>query len=97
MSDYPVEIEGHYDLALINLQIAGEEAGASEFRDSKVGVRNNGATNIATFRTLPPGTVLKPLTIVEQGGPQPPGTDQTWSGVMVVKGTNTAVVGYRAR
>ena len=95
MSDYDVEIEGRNDLDEINLQIAGEEAGASEFKSSRVSVRNTRATNIATFRELPPGTVPKPLKVVKQGDPQPPGTNQVWSGVMVVTGTNTAVVAFR--
>lgn len=95
MSDYEVEIEGQHDLDQINLQIAGEEAGASEFISSKVGVRNSRVTNSVTFRTLPAGTIPKTLTVVRQGDPQPLGTKQVWSGVMTVKGTNTAVIAYR--
>ena len=94
--DYEVEIEGKYDLDQINLQIAGEEAGASEFRSSKVSVRNNKPTNVVTFRKLPNGTIPKPLKVVKQNDPQPPGTVRVWVGLMVVKGTNTAVTAYRA-
>lgn len=95
MAEYDVEIEGRYDLDQINLQIAGEEAGASEFRSSRIAVHNNQVTNIVTFRELPAGTVPKPLKVVKHGDPQPSGTEQGWSGVMVVKGTNTAVAAYR--
>jgi len=95
MDDYGVEIQGQYDLDQINLQIAGEEASASEFISSKVSVRNNVPTNIVTFRELAPGTVPKKLIVVKKGNPQPPGTNQVWSGVMVVKGTSTAVTAYR--
>lgn len=95
MSNYEVEIEGKYDLVQINLQIAGEEAGASEFISSEVSIRNNRVTNLVTFRELPAGTRPKPLMVVKQGDPQPPGTKPVWSGTMVVEGTNTAVIAYR--
>ena len=95
MSDYKVEIEGKYDLDEINLQIAGEEAGASEFKSSKVS--DNQKANIVTFSKLPPGTIPKPLKLIKQGDPQPPGTEKIWSGVMVVQGTKTAVTAYRAK
>lgn len=95
MSDYKVEIEGKHDLQEINNQIAGEEAGASEFKSSQMLPRNNVPTNVVTFTELPAGTVPKPLKIVKQNDPQPPGTKNVWSGVMIVAGTNTAVVAYR--
>jgi|SRR6516162_8272640 hypothetical protein len=95
MSDYEVEIEGQYDLNQINLQIAGEEAGASEFISSKVNIRNNRVTNIVTFRELAAGTIPKTLTVVRRADPQPAGTKQVWYGVMVVQGTITAVIAYR--
>jgi hypothetical protein len=96
MSDYNVEIEGHHDFEQINLQIAGEEAGASQFVSSRVSTRDNRPTNVVTFRELAPGTVPKPLKVVKDGDPQPPGTERVWAGVMVVKGTTTAVAAYRA-
>jgi len=95
MADEDIEIQGHHDLNQINIQIAGEEAGAREFVSSKVSVRNNVPTNIVTFRDFPVGTFPKPLKIVKQNDPQPQGTKKVWSGVMVVAGTNTAVVAYR--
>ena len=93
MSDYDVEIEGKYSLEEINLQIAGEEAGASEFKSSKVSASNN----IVTFRPLPAGTIPKPLKLIKQGDSQPSGTQEIWSGVMVVQGANTAVTAYRTK
>jgi hypothetical protein len=95
MSNYNVEIEGRYKLDEINSAIAGEEVGASEFKSSRVKASDAGVTNIVTFRELPPGTIPKPLTMVKQGDPQPPGTKEIWSGVMVVEGTLTSVVAYR--
>ncbi len=95
MSDYKVEIEGKYDLDQINLQIANEEAGASEFISSRVESPNGKVTNIATFSELPAGTVPKELKVVKQNDPQPPGTTLVWSGVMIVKGTSTSVRAYR--
>ncbi len=94
MSEYPVAIEGKYSLKEIQSQIVGEEAGASEFLRSAVSP--NGLTNIVTFQELAPGTVPKPLMLVKQGGPKPTGTKQVWSGTMVVQGTSTAIVAYRA-
>jgi hypothetical protein len=93
MSDYKVEIEGKYDLDEINLQIAGEEAGASKFKSSKVS--DNKKANIVTFSKLPAGTIPNPVKLIKQGDPQPPGTQKIWSGAMVVQGTNTAVTAYR--
>lgn len=96
MAEYKVEIEGKYSLDEINLQIAGEEAGASEFLASQVSVKDNQVTNILTFTELSAGTVPHPLKLVRQNEPQPPGTRKFWTGVMVVGGTNTPVVAYRA-
>jgi len=95
MSDYKVEIEGSYDFDQINIQIAGEEAGASEFISSEVASRSGKVTNVATFRELPAGTVPKELKVAKQNDPKPSGTVLAWSGVMVVKGTSTAVCAYR--
>ena len=94
MSDYQRAIDGKYDLEQINIQIAGEEAGASEFISSKV-EGDPPATNSVTFRELAPGTIPKKLIMVNDGDPQPSGTTKIWSGVMVVKGTPTKVIAYR--
>jgi hypothetical protein len=95
MSTYPREIEGKYDLGQINIQIAGEEAGASEFVKSEVTSRNNKMTNIVTFRELPAGTLPKPIILSENNEPSPAGTAMVWSGVMIVKDTSTAVKAFR--
>ena len=95
MSEYKVEIEGKEDLLAINQEIAGEEAGASEFVSSVVTPRGGQVTNVLTFRTLPAGTVPKPLKIVKLNDPPPAGTTKVWSGTMITSGTNTAVTGYR--
>src|SRR5262245_8941664 len=95
MSDYLVDIDGANNLAQINLQISGEEAGASEFQSSSILFHDGRITNIAKFRELPAGTRPKQLTLVVQGTAQPAGTKLVWSGVMVVSGTNQAVIAYR--
>lgn len=99
MSDYKVEIEGKYNLEEINKQIRGEEAGASEFKSSEilpVLPQSNGVlTNIVTFGELRAGTLPKPLKVINQNDPQPPGTKKVWFGVMIVSGTNTTVAAYR--
>jgi len=90
------EIEGNQSLAEINDTIGDEELGASEFKGSKVSTVNNKPTNIVTFSKLPPGKIPNKLTVVKDGTAQPAGTQKVWSGTMVVSGTITAVVGYRA-
>ena len=96
MREYTVEIEGKYDLAQINLQISGEEAGGSEFLSSTISYHEGRVTNLAKFRELPAGTRPAQLTLIEHGGTQPQGTGLIWSGVMLVAGTNTVVSAYRA-
>jgi hypothetical protein len=96
MAEYLIEIQGIHDLAQINLQIAGEEAGASEFVSSSIVFYEGRVTNIVKFRELAPGTIPKTLTIVKHDDPQPSGTRLTWSGVMIIKGTTEAVSAYRA-
>lgn len=96
MSDYPVEISGEYDLEQINLQISGEEAGASEFISSSISFHEEHITNIAKFKELEPGTVLKKLTLVKHGEEPPADTAQIWSGVMIVSNKNEVVSAYRA-
>lgn len=91
MSDYSVEIDGKYSLEEIILQITGEEAGASEFKGSKV----SGINNIVTFRELPAGTIPNPLKLIKQGDLQPAGTQEIWSGVMFVQRKETKVTAYR--
>jgi hypothetical protein len=89
---YIVEIEGKSSLEEINQQIAGEEAGGSEFIDNSV--KDGG--NIAKFDELPPGTRPKQLTVVLKSGPQPAGTKQVWTGQMVVSNVAQSVTAYRA-
>lgn len=96
MSEYEIPIEGKYKLEEINSAIAGEEAGASEFKSSKHKASNTGETsNSVTFSELPNGTIPKPLTMVKQSDSQPPGTKKVWSGAMVVEGKSTSVIAYR--
>lgn len=91
-----VEIDGKYNLKQINGIIEGEEKLTWEFKDSQVTASSTGTGapyNSVTLSAV--GTIPKPLTIVEQGAPQPPGTKQVWSGAMVVEGKTIAVVAYR--
>lgn len=97
MADYEVEIKGNITIADINAQIAGEEAGGSQFVSSKVSTSNGTSTNFATFQELPGGTMPKPLTVVKQGDPQPSGTKGVWSGQMIVEGKSIAVVACRTQ
>ena len=95
MSEYLVDIGGDNDLPQINLQIAGEEAGGSEFLSSTMLFHDARITNIAKFKEWPPGKRPKDLKLVVQGEPQPAGTKLVWSGVLLVSGNNQAVLAYR--
>jgi len=95
MDDYDVVIEGQYDLAEVTRQIAGEEAGASEFVRSAILTQGARAHNRVTFRPLPAGIVPKDVQVVMLTDPAPPGAARIWSGAMIVGGTNTAVAVYR--
>lgn len=95
MGEYLLEIEGKHDLNEINQMISGEEAGGSELISSAVLFYEGRMTNIAKFKELQPGTRPKQIALLEHGTPQPPRTQLVWSGVMLVRGTNTAVSAYR--
>lgn len=95
MSEYLLEIEGKNDLSQINLQISGEEAGASEFISSSISSHEGRITNIVKFKELPPGTIPKKLTLIKQGATPPAGTKLIWSGAMIVSNKNEAVSAYR--
>jgi hypothetical protein len=97
MGEYLVEVEGKYNLEEINLQIRGEEAGASEFISSSVCSYEGRTTNIAKFRELAPGTVPKEITLVPQGHSPPEGAKPKpiWTGEMIISGTKQAVSAYR--
>lgn len=95
MSDYEVEIEGKFSLVEINEAIAGEETMSAEFISSRVDASETGVTNQSTFHKLPPGTSPKPLAVVPQDVPKPPGTKKVWSGEMIVEGKFTSVIAYR--
>jgi hypothetical protein len=96
MCEYTKAILGKYDLEQIELQIAGEEAGASEFIKSEILLDNGPVANIVTFKDWEPGTVPNKLTLVKDGDDEPDGADKVWSGAMIVEGTNEYVHAYRA-
>ena len=95
MSTYVVEIEGKYDLDQINLEIAGEEAGASQFVGSAVTPVGTTPTNAVTFEKLSAGALPKALKLLKQNDPKPDGTVEVWAGTMIVSGTITALKAYR--
>jgi len=95
MSEFNRFIKGDHDLDQINLQIAGQEAAASEFKGSKISVKDSRPINEVTFEELSAGTRPKKLIIVKHTDSQPSGTKKVWEGAMIVAGTNTAVIAYR--
>ena len=94
--EYKREIKGEYPLAQINLEMSQEEAKGTEFLDSTVSFHQDRITNIANFKRLSPGKLLKKLTLVKHDQTQPDGTVHVWSGVMIVDNKNEAVSAYRA-
>ena len=96
MSNYITEIKGDNSLANITLAIAGEEATGAKFVESSISFHAGAVTNLVTFEDLPPGQRPKtPLVLAQQGAPAPPGNSTVWAGVMLVSGTNMAVVASR--
>ena len=91
------EMEGKFTLGEIELQIAGEEAGGSEFLESQIAHYNNRATNIGRFRELPVGTRPKRLTLMQgpPGSTPPAGTQGVWSGLMMVQNAPQMVFAVR--
>ncbi|OHB61209.1 MAG: hypothetical protein A2167_05225 [Planctomycetes bacterium RBG_13_46_10] len=94
--EYKREIKGEYDLEQINLEISTEEARGTEFLRSIISSYKERITNIADFKRLPPGELLKEITLVKQGGAKPPNTAHVWSGVMIVSNKAEAIEAYRA-
>lgn len=96
MSEYLTEIKGDNSLANIELAISGEEATGAKFLRSSISFHAGVITNLVTFDDLPPGQrPTKPLILVKQGDTLPAGTAAIWGGVMLVAGTNMAVVAAR--
>jgi hypothetical protein len=96
MCEYLKKIDGKYDLEQIELQIAGEEAGASEFVSSVISLDETPVMNIVAFKALSGGIVPKKLTLVIDGDDPPDDAEEVWSGPMIVEGTNEYVYAYRA-
>lgn len=96
MSEYIAEIKGNNSLKNIEMAIAGEEATGAEFLRSRISPHSGADTNLATFNNLPPGQrPTSRLILVKQGDTTPTGKTTVWAGVMLVSGTNTAVIAYR--
>ena len=95
MSTYLLEISPDSSLPQIEASVAAEEAGAVKFVSSSISFHDGRITNLATFETLPPGTVPKHLHFLKADDPAPANTTPGWAGVMVVSGTTTAVATYR--
>jgi hypothetical protein len=94
MKTYTVQIDGDNDLEQITLQIAGEEAGASEFLESAISADK--MSNLCKFKTLAPGKRPKPLTLIPLGEKAPDGGKLIWEGKMIVLGKVKDVQAYRA-
>jgi hypothetical protein len=82
------------DLDGFTNRVANEEAGASEFVDSRVQALDGRPTNLATFRELGPGELLDPPRFLRLG--QGPADGRAlWTGVVLIGGLNVAVQLFR--
>ena len=96
MSNYMVEIKGDNSLPNIELAIAGEEATGAKFLHSNISFHAGAVTNLVTFEDLPAGQrPKKPLLLAKHGEPVPDGCSTVWAGVMLVSGSNLAVIAAR--
>jgi len=96
MSEYITEINGANSLKNIELAIAGEEATGAEFLRASISFHGGAITNLITFNDLPAGKrPASRLVLVTQGEAAPAGKTNLWAGVLLVAGTNTAVIAYR--
>ena len=96
MSEYITEVSGTNSLENIQLAIAGEEATGAEFIYSRISLHEGTITNLVTFKDLPPGErPSSRLRFIKQGEVPPDGKTSVWEGVMLVAGTNEALVAYR--
>lgn len=96
MAEYIVEVEGSNSLKDVELAIAGEESTGAEFVRSSISYHAHVITNLVTFNDLPPGQrpPVHPV-FIKQDDPVPAGKQPVWAGVMLVSGSNVAVVAYR--
>ena len=90
-----------YNVEIIRDQLAdyenrvqNEEAGASKFVDNQVASIDGVMVNVATFEELSVGQVPDSPTFVKLGG-VPAGKQPEWTGVVLLKGRNTAVQMFR--
>ncbi len=96
MSNYMVEIKGGNSLPNIELAIAGEEASGAKFLHSTISFHGGAVTNLVTFEDLPPGQrPSRPLLLAKHDAPLPAGNATVWAGVMLVSGSNLAVIASR--
>lgn len=96
MSEYLTEVNGLASLREIELAIEGEEAIGSEFLHAGISFYRGNITNLVAFNDLPPGQHPASRITLALQGEQPPGEKKTvWAGVLLVAGTNRAVVAYR--
>ncbi len=91
---YQTEIDGTFDRSAIMNAITAEEAGGAEFTSSEVKIHENKATNMTTFRHGP--TPLNGIILMDHDIQKPEGTNQVWTGTMIISGTHKAVSVYRA-
>lgn len=96
MSEYITEVNGSASLDEIERAIAGEEVAGAEFLRAGISFHDDNITNLVTFNDLPPGhRPASRLTLVLQGSTPPDKKKTVWAGVLLVAGTNRAVVAYR--
>lgn len=81
-------------LAGYQSRVANQEAGGSEFVDSRVSPLDNRSTNLAMFKHLAPGQPPATPGFVKLGE-LPAGKTALWTGVVLIDGRNLAVQMFR--
>jgi hypothetical protein len=82
------------DLPAFQDRVIDEEVGASEFIANDVSMEGNQAVNMATFRTMPVGSIPAKPTFVEIGD-LPAGKTPLWTGIVALGARTIAVSMYR--
>lgn len=94
--EYIIAIDGKFSRNDIELQLQGEEAGASELVAIETGTYKGLKANLVTFRELEFGMPNDlTLVVVAAGTPPPAGTNCIWEGKMLIDGNEHQAALYR--
>ncbi len=96
MSRYQVKIDFNANLDMLANAISFEEASSSKFVKNELAWIAPSFTNLVSFDTLPPGTLLNKVKVVKHGSTAPAAHAKVWTGAMIVEGRAELVEVWRA-